>query len=76
MINRQLLPCPFCGGEAFMYKRGSRFGPICFVKCSVCEAQTKAKSCDEPVDSEEWGDPALGAVAMLWNLRTRKEVTK
>lgn len=74
MINRQLLPCPFCGGEAYTYKRGSRFGPICFVKCSVCEAQTKAKSCDEPVDSEEWGDPALGAVAMLWNLRTRKEV--
>lgn len=74
MVNRQLLPCPFCGGEAFMHKRGSRFGPICFVKCSVCEAQTKAKSCDEPVDSEEWGDPALGAVAMLWNLRTRKEV--
>ena len=76
MANKDLLPCPFCGGEAFMYKRGSRFGPICFVKCSVCEAQTKVKNCAEPVESDEWDDPSMIAVTMLWNLRTSEKETK
>lgn len=67
--DRRLLPCPFCGGEAYMNKRGSRFGPICFVKCEVCGAQTRAKSIEESVESDDWNDAQMFTVESLWNNR-------
>lgn len=69
MKNRKLLPCPFCGGDAYAVKRGTKYGAICFVQCEVCGAQTRAKNCREPVESEDWNDTALLDVSHLWNNR-------
>ena len=71
--DNRLLPCPFCGGEAYMIKRGSRFGTICFVQCEVCGAQTRVKNCKEPVESDSWSDIEMRTVESLWNNRFRKK---
>ena len=69
MSTYKLKPCPFCGGDASIWKRDSRYGVICFVKCDICGAQTRVRNCDEPVESNDWSDREMSAVSHLWNVR-------
>lgn len=57
----ELKPCPFCGGEAFLYvDNGVR------VLCSRCRAQSKTRcdslSCSKPTN-------ATKSVIEAWNRR-------
>lgn len=59
----ELLPCPFCGGEA-KYKKFTSKGifktTVYYIGCSVCKCQTPVQlHIDEAKD--------------LWNTRTPKE---
>ena len=65
-----LKPCPFCGGDASYWWRGSRYGLIGFVKCDICDAQTrctnlKGKPEDEGFDNQV----AFKKLTNLWNSR-------
>lgn len=68
-MNIELKTCPCCGGEATLWKRGTKYGNICYVKCETCGLQTRAVSCKEEFDSEEWEDTGLYTVARAWNTR-------
>ena len=72
----KLKPCPFCGGEAHVWKHGARYGAICYVKCDICGAQTGVKSCKEEVNSDAWEDVGISIVEKNWNVRvSEREVT-
>ncbi len=62
--GKQLLPCPFCGGEAEI-KKGvdSTQGrePIAWVECKKCGCCTKKEI--------EWENDCIGVVVSLWNTR-------
>lgn len=49
MSNKKLLPCPFCGGEAFIYYSGSQF-QFGEVVCKECESHSDRKRVDEAVE--------------------------
>lgn len=70
----ELKPCPFCGGKAIEFARnGRRYNNwIVFVKCEVCEAQTRVKrACGDPDDDPEfWEQGPVQAVKDAWNRRT------
>ncbi len=60
-MSDELLPCPFCGGEAEV-KNNHRFrGVFVWVGCEDCHIGTETYSMD-----------ALGMAAKLWNTRTAK----
>lgn len=54
-IDRTLLPCPFCGGNAFAAPSGAA-GAV--IRCSQCSARTVS-------------DVGFGKAVEDWNLRTR-----
>ena len=66
-----LKPCPFCGGSADLYSRGTRYGIIIYAKCDVCDAQTRAKTAkgDPYKDDGFWEQMAAESVITLWNSR-------
>ena len=43
MKNKELLPCPFCGGEAEMVS--TNYGR--FIRCEMCKAMVKAYDTNE-----------------------------
>jgi Lar family restriction alleviation protein len=47
--NELLKPCPFCGGEAFIFSITQYFGDraIFAVVCENCNASSKSKSKEE-----------------------------
>ena len=62
--------CPFCGGVAETFKRGTKYGTICFVQCMVCRAQTKVLHIKAEVMDDDWTEPQITAVQVAWNTRT------
>ena len=38
-MSEELLPCPFCGGEAHFYLNGIRCfdKPVDYIRCTACE---------------------------------------
>lgn len=66
----ELKACPFCGGEALYHWRGARYGLIGFVKCEVCDAQTRCvaiRGNSHDAGFEE--QPAFKKLTILWNKR-------
>jgi Lar family restriction alleviation protein len=66
-----LLPCPFCGGEAATYKesRDERFGyrALNRVSCQSCGAQVHV---NDPGDVNGWAiDNAMPEAIAAWNRR-------
>lgn len=70
-----LKTCPFCGGPATPNRRWTRRGSwIVFVKCDLCDAQTRAKNAADISDEDGfWEQDAIDTVMALWNTRTSKE---
>lgn len=61
-MSSELKPCPFCGGEAFVYYSGSPGnGEFSEVICKECKCQT----------DRLLGDKAIEA----WNRRAGEEAT-
>lgn len=62
--------CPFCGGSASVWSKKGKYGPMVYVKCDVCDAQTRIKSA-KPIEDEEafWRQIAVEEAVALWNRR-------
>lgn len=70
----ELKLCPFCGGNAEMWRNYGKFGPFVYVKCAICDAQTRIKTAKDIDDDDSfWNQSACHAVAALWNQRGEKE---
>ena len=41
-MNEKLLPCPFCGGEAFTHIFGNEIAKGYYIACDECGANIKA----------------------------------
>ena len=71
-----LKPCPFCAGEASLWRNAGRYGLFGYVQCDVCGARSKSQKV-EPVgnfESEEsfWNQAGFIAVSNAWNHRKRR----
>lgn len=54
MRSKGLLPCPFCGGKAYLHK--ATHSSMCFVLCTGCGVTTRSYSTVEKT-------------AAAWNMR-------
>lgn len=77
MVDPELMPCPFCGGEAYYADCGDQAGPEDWVpdpdnavgdwvevECTDCSARTVGLGCNNPVTVTRED------AARLWNRRT------
>ena len=66
---KDLLKCPFCGGDADLWYKGTRYGYIVYSECSICGAKSKAYSLGKSVN-EDWADELASIRAIeAWNRR-------
>ena len=67
--SKELLPCPFCGGNGeFKYRNGSQSECV-YIQCKNCGVKTK-----EIYASVDYC--AADEVAKLWNLRMSRDNNK
>lgn len=76
-VSRELLLCPFCGGEARLYSPTYPMSADCddaFVACGSCDAHGPTSLCDMADEDAEhhWPDACAEAIT-AWN--TRHEAT-
>ncbi len=70
-MENNLLPCPHCGGTAYLNSRYSRKNNTyyIFVMCDNCGAKTASfGSSSNPVDYE-WNNYSCKQAASIWNER-------
>ena len=69
----ELLPCPFCGGEAVMYHQSSKYTDCDgnFIHCLECGCRTKLFECFGNTGKTH-SDTKREAIE-VWNTRTPKE---
>jgi hypothetical protein len=68
----ELLPCPFCGGDAIMMGIPPRYAPECWVKCSQCASSSDAGQAKQVANN--WNTRASVAqstVPFLWCCHVR-----
>lgn len=75
MNDKELKPCPFCGGKAVFYKgqmkiKGEAMNGL-IVKCTKCEGRTRREILDPSVLSS---NKKYEEVAKLWNRRTNDSI--
>lgn len=63
-MNKELKPCPFCGGEAFEYYSGSQF-EFCEVVCKECGCRSKRKTEAEAIKAWNTRKPIDKVVEQL-----------
>ncbi len=62
--------CPFCGGNAFFWTRGTRYGYIAWVECETCGGRSKAVSTKMQVDEDGFVESTSARVLKgAWNRR-------
>ena len=62
MCESKLLPCPFCGGNAYIARDGDFFETLGFASCDDCE-------CDGPLIERGCGE---SEIIHKWNARSEK----
>lgn len=72
-----LKPCPFCAGEASLWRNVGRYGLFGYVQCDVCGARTKPQKIEHmrEFESEEsfWNQPGYKAAGNAWNTRKKRK---
>lgn len=74
-FDYSLKPCPFCSGEAALALRITASGPITFVSCLNCRAQSRVQRVeldDAANDVELFSGPAFRAAAHAWQQRAQR----
>ena len=69
----ELKHCPFCGGEADIWRMYGKYGYFMVVKCSVCGASGKTfmdgREDKDDGDPTLWETVAARRAAEAWNRR-------
>ena len=77
MANLDLKPCPFCGSEAVQAFNKGRYGMFGYVKCTMCDGQSKTTALIEPREFESedefWNQKAWTSAIIAWNTRVDKQ---
>ena len=66
--SNKLLPCPFCGGEAYEYHTGLHF-KFCEVICKECGCHTDRMTVDEAITAWNTRKPMERIVERLEDYR-------
>ncbi len=68
MMDKQLKPCPCCGGTAIVnsVRQCGKKEPGAWIECEKCSIQTKICRCRSV-------ELAMIAARSLWNVRTKGE---
>ena len=72
MSESYIKPCPFCGGDGYLYANyNNRYRMyFVFVKCSICGASGKTYTDrEDPIDNN-WDDISCSSAVVAWNMRT------
>ena len=76
MREYDLKPCPFCGSEAIQAFTKGRYGAFGYIKCTMCDGQSKTTSLIDAREFKEenefWDQKAWLGVIVAWNTRTNK----
>lgn len=72
-MDDELKSCPFCGGEASLYSRGTRngMGYMIYAKCEVCGCSGRAFFTYDDPDETDWNDLACKQATLVWNRRVK-----
>ena len=66
----ELKSCPFCGGDAFAYTQGGRYGRFAWAECELCGARTKNVASEFAADDPDFGNSSASRrIAAAWNRR-------
>jgi len=69
-LDEELKPCPFCGGEANLYRTYGRYGWFITAQCEVCGARSKIFwTRSDPNDPDFWECKAASKATVAWNRR-------
>lgn len=71
MIERKLLPCPFCGGKAKMFKsyEYSDNFPVYWVECEDILCCGSAQMAHKISTSERWNKRSAGWISVVDSIR-------
>ena len=64
----KLLPCPFCGGEAYKYRSGFQFS-LCEIICKDCGCRTERMAVEDAIAAWNTRKPMERIVERLEELR-------
>ena len=70
----ELMPCPFCGGKAYLERRHRAFIDgettlVTFVRCSVCNARSGRQKLLDYGESKNHSEAAEQVAVDSWNKR-------
>jgi hypothetical protein len=71
-----LLPCPFCGGEAELYLTGGDKGDIAYVQCEDCHSKTPCFTHDGTTPEFFPEGQYVHECKLVWNTRADNTVIK
>ena len=66
----ELKKCPFCGGEADIYRGYGKYGFFVVAECVLCGARTK---CFSSGKDHEYEENAMKNAIFAWNKRTKNQ---
>lgn len=68
MTNKELKPCPFCGGDVSFHKDDECDG-CHYIHCQGCDAMFDFATTADPENVRETMDDLREAIAPVWNRR-------
>lgn len=77
MDRPKLKPCPFCGNTAIQTYKYGPYGMFGFIKCTICDTQSKSVKLTELEDYDNEADfywqKAWVIPVFAWNTRAYEE---
>ncbi|MBR1533378.1 MAG: Lar family restriction alleviation protein [Ruminococcus sp.] len=67
--NKELKPCPFCGGDASKWRKYGKYGYLSLIRCEICDACSKAFRYYGDEEDINWSDGGFKKAVAAWNRR-------